>query len=136
MVARASQSNRSWLEGKRLASFSRKHKSPPLGTTFSFTLNEQARVSLTFAQRVGGRKLSGSCVAQTKSNRSRRLCIRTLTQGLLLFTGHSGTDRVSFQGRISHTKELPPGSYTLTIAARNAAGQRSAPKRLSFTIVK
>jgi hypothetical protein len=136
VLANAAQSNRSWREGKRLASFSRKHKLPPLGTTFSFTLNEQASVSFTFTQQVGGRKVNGRCVAQSKKNRRKHACKRTLTRGTLSFTGHAGTNKVSFQGRISHSKKLGLGSYTLVITATNAAGQHSSTKQLSFTIVK
>jgi hypothetical protein len=36
----------------------------------------------------------------------------------------------------SRTKKLKPGHYKLVITATNAAGQRSAPRTLSFTIVK
>jgi hypothetical protein len=59
-----------------------------------------------------------------------------VVKGTLSFTGHSGKNRVSFQGRISHSKKLLPGTYTLVITATNAAGQNSAPSRLSFTILK
>ena len=34
------------------------------------------------------------------------------------------------------SKKLPLGRYKLVIFATNAAGQRSSPKSLSFTIVK
>ncbi|HME05215.1 MAG TPA: choice-of-anchor Q domain-containing protein [Solirubrobacteraceae bacterium] len=136
VITDAAQSNRSWREGTRLASFSRKHKLPPLGTTFSFTLNEQAIVSFAFTQRVSGRKVNGKCVAQTKKNHRRHVCKRTMTQGRLSFAGHVLKNKVSFLGRISHSKKLPPGTYTLVITATNTAGQRSAPKQLSFTILK
>jgi len=135
-VANAKQSHRKWREGNALARFARKRKLPPLGTTFSFTLNEPARVSFAFTQRVGGREMSRKCVAQTKTNRRKHACKQTVTRGTLSFTGHAGTNRVSFQGRISHSLELRPGTYTLIITATNAAGQRSAPKQLTFTIVK
>jgi hypothetical protein len=49
--------------------------------------------------------------------------------------GHSGTNKLSFQGRVSFSTKLPPGSYTVVITARNAAGQLSYPHQLSFTIV-
>jgi hypothetical protein len=136
IVANAKQSHRKWRDGNALARLARKRKLPPLGTTFSFTLNEQARVSFAFTQRVGGREMSRKCVAQTKTNRRKHACKRTVTRGTLSFTGHDGTNRVSFQGRISHSLELRPGTYTLIITATNAAGQRSAPKQLTFTIVK
>jgi hypothetical protein len=134
-VANATESHRSWREGNALASFSRKHKLLPLGTTFSFTLSEQSSVSFAFTQQVGGRQVNGKCAAQTKKNRHKRACKRTTTRGTLTFTGHTGTDKISFQGRISRTQTLKPGSYTLVITATNTAG-RSSPKSLSFTIVK
>ncbi len=133
-IASATQSHRRWREGNALAGTSRKRA--PLGTTFSFTLNEQASTSFVFTQRVGGRKVKGKCVAQTKTNRHTHACKRTVTGGTLSLTGHAGTNDVSFQGRISHSKKLQPGTYTLTITATNAAGQRSNPKQLTFTIVK
>jgi hypothetical protein len=135
-ISNASQSHRSWREGKALASFSRKRKLAPLGTRFSFTLNEQASVSFAFTQQLGGRKVNGKCLAQTNKNRRKRACKRTVTRATLSFAGHAGTNRVSFQGRVSRAKKLTPGRYTLVITATNGAGQHSAAKSLSFTIVK
>jgi hypothetical protein len=93
-------------------------------------------VSFAFTQRLAGRKVNGKCVAQTNKNRRKRFCKRTVTRGTLSFTGHAGTNKVSFQGRISRIKKLTPGTYTLVIIATTATGQRSQPKSLSFTIVK
>lgn len=56
--------------------------------------------------------------------------------GKLVFAGHSGANTVPFQGRLAPRKKLGPGRYTLAITAANSAGLRSAPKLLSFTIVK
>jgi hypothetical protein len=134
LYRKRAQSHRSWREGNALARFSRKRA--PLGTTFYFTLNEQATVSFAFTQQVGGRKVKGKCVAQTKKNRRKSACKRTVTRGTLTFTGHTGMNRVSFQGRISHSKKLGLGSYRLVMSATNAAGQHSSPRQLSFTIVK
>jgi hypothetical protein len=135
IVANATESHRRWREGNRLASFSRTRK-PPVGTTFSFTLNEQASVSLTFTQSLPGRRVNGKCVAQSKRNRDKRACKRTVFAGALAFTGHPGLNKVAFQGRLSRSRELKPGSYTMTITAVNATGQSSQPQTLSFTIVK
>ena len=52
------------------------------------------------------------------------------------FAGHTGTNTLSFQGRISASKMLPPGRYTLLITATNTVGQNSQPQSLDFTIVK
>jgi hypothetical protein len=56
--------------------------------------------------------------------------------GALVFKGHAGTNRVSFQGRISRTKKLAPGEYLLVITATEAAGQHTQSRALAFTIVK
>jgi hypothetical protein len=89
-----------------------------------------------FAKRVSGRKVGGDCVAQTEKNRRKPACMRNATAGTLTFVGHSGTNKVAFQGRISPVEKLKPGRYTLVITATNSAGVRSAPTSLSFTIVK
>jgi hypothetical protein len=134
VVGNVAQSNRTWREGKRLASFPSRHRRVALGTTFSFTLNEQAKVSFAFTQQVRGRKVNGKCLAQTNKNRRKGACKRTVTRGTLRFTGHAGKNKVSFQGRLSRSQRLKPGSYTLVITATNAVGH-SSPRRLSFTIV-
>jgi hypothetical protein len=71
-------------------------------------------------------------VAQTSENRRKRACTRTLTRGTLSFSGHSGLNQVLFQGRLSRSKKLKPGRYTLIITATNSAGNTTA--RLTFTI--
>jgi hypothetical protein len=133
-VTNATQSHRVWREGDKLAKISKKR--PPVGTTFSFTLNERATVRFAFTQLVGGRKVGGRCVAQTKANRRKAACRRPVTRGTLAFTGHAGTNKIAFQGRLSRSKKFLPGTYTLGIVATNAAGQRSNPAQLTFTIVK
>ncbi len=67
---------------------------------------------------------------------TRRVKGRTVTAGRLTLAGHDGTNKVAFQGRISSKKTLRPGRYTLVITAADSNGTRSAPKSLSFTIVK
>ena len=133
-ITAAHQSASTWRESSRLAQITRKHK-PPIGTTFSFSLNEQASVSFSFTQQVAGRKVGHKCVAQTKKNAKRRTCKRTVTVASLSFAGHGGTNKVAFQGRISRSQKLKPGRYTLIITATNTVGH-STPKKLSFTIVK
>jgi Abnormal spindle-like microcephaly-assoc'd, ASPM-SPD-2-Hydin/Galactose oxidase, central domain len=134
-VGHLSESARTWREGGKLPRISRRKK-PPIGTTFSFSLNEPANVSLSFTQRVRGREMKHKCVAQTKADRRKRACERTATRGTLSFSGHNGTNKIVFQGRISHSKKLKPGSYALVITATNSGGLRSLPRSLSFTIVK
>jgi hypothetical protein len=133
-ITAAHESASTWREGSRLAQISRKKS--PVGTTFSFVLNEQARVSFSFNQRVTGRVVGGRCAAKTRKNATRKTCKRTVTVGTLSFSGHAGTNKVVFQGLISRSKRLTSGRYTLEITATNPAGARSAPTSLSFTIVK
>jgi hypothetical protein len=108
----------------------------PLGTVFSFTLNEPATVSLTFMQMVSGRRTGGRCVAQVNANRRRPACKRAVVAGTLSYAGHGGKNTLSFQGRISRSRWLIAGSYALTLTATSAAGERSSAKTLSFTIVR
>jgi hypothetical protein len=134
-ISGLSQSHRSWRAGNLLASFARKPRAS-LGTTFSFSLNEPARVRLVFVQPLSGRWVTGRCVAPGSTNRRRRACTRALNRGTLSFTGHVGLNMVSFQGRISPSRKLRTGHYTLIVTATNAATQSSIPKALSFTIVR
>jgi hypothetical protein len=134
-VESVTQSNSVWSEGGKLATFSRKRKTH-VGTTISFVLNEPASVSFAFTQQLVGRKVKGRCVTQTKKNRHKPLCRRTLPQGALSFAGHTGLNKVVFQGRISPSKRLGLGAYTLGITATNSVGERSSPRSLNFTIVK
>jgi alpha-tubulin suppressor-like RCC1 family protein len=137
VITNARESHSTWREGGKLAQISRrKAKKPPVGTTFSFSLNEQASVILSFTQTVAGRKVGHRCVAKTRHNAKRKACRRTVTPGTLILSGRSGADKIVFQGRISRTRKLTPGRYTLVIMATNAAGQKSKPQKLNFTIVK
>ena len=49
--------------------------------------------------------------------------------------GHAGLDKVGFQGRLSDTKTLKPGSYLVSVTARDARGLRVVSRSLSFTII-
>jgi hypothetical protein len=135
LIGRVTQAHRTWREGNRLASIARKHK-PPLGTTFSFMLNEQASVSFVFTPKMDRRKAENRCVMSTTKNRKKHSCRRTVIHNTFSVVGHAGTNNVSFQGRVSRSQKLKPGHYTLVIMATNDAGQRSRPHSLSFTIVK
>jgi YVTN family beta-propeller protein len=134
-ISEAHQSASRWRVGNKAARISTAGKRPVVGTTFSFSLNEQASVSLSFSELLRGRKVGRRCVAKTPKNARHKRCTRTLAAGTLSFGGHTGANTVSFQGRISSSRRLVPGRYTLIITATNSAGVRSAPASLSFTIV-
>jgi hypothetical protein len=131
------ESDRRWREGRALAKAGRRHRTrgQAVGTTFSFTLNEPARVTLTFTQPGEGRNVNGKCVAQSHKNRRARTCKRLITRGTLILAGHTGAETLAFQGRLSKTRHLKPGGYTVQITAANTVG-RSRPVSLTFTIVR
>ena len=106
-----------------------------MGTTFSFALNTGATVKFDFRRAMPGRRVNSRCVAPTKRNQQKKACTRIVSQGVLSLSGHAGTNKISFQGRLSAAKKLPPGTYTLVLTATSASG-RSSPTSISFTIVK
>jgi hypothetical protein len=127
------ESARSWREGKRLASFSRRHRLPPVGTTFSFDLNVPATVTVTFTRSASGRRVGKRCAAPTSKNRGRRRCTRAVHEGGFVFPAQTGSNSVRFDGVISKHKKLVPSTYTLTVTA-TAPGGLAAPRTLDFTI--
>jgi hypothetical protein len=132
LVKNARQSTARWREDNRLARISR--AKAPTGTTFSFSLNEQANVNFSFVQTLE-RHNGHSCLASQHGTQKPKSCNRQVAKGALSFTGHIGTNSVVFAGRISRRDELNPGIYELIITATNAVDQHSAPVRLRFTII-
>jgi Regulator of chromosome condensation (RCC1) repeat/Putative Ig domain len=121
-IRKLRESHRRWRRGRRRAKVSsvaarRKRTRAPLGTTFTFRLNEKAKVRFAFARRKG-----------RQGKRFRKA-------GALTFAGHRGKNRVKFQGRLSRRKRLKPGRYRLTAIARSGEA-RSKPRSLRFTIVR
>jgi FG-GAP repeat len=139
VLTNVSQSHARWRAGSSLARLSatgpKKKPKPPIGTTFSFTLNVAANVGFTFSQKVAGRRVRGKCVAAGAGNRHKPSCKRTLVRGEATVVAHAGNDKLAFQGVLARQTKLKPGSYTVTLVAASAA-LRSAPHSLSFTIVK
>jgi hypothetical protein len=133
VFANVSQAHKVWRESNALLSIARKR--PPVGTTFKFRLNEAASLKFAFTQPVGGRKVNGKCVAQTRRNRRKHKCTRTVTRATLTFIGHAGLNQVKFGGRVSGTKKLKPGKYMLVITA-TVPGTAPALAKLTFTIVR
>jgi uncharacterized repeat protein (TIGR01451 family) len=129
------ESNATWRDGGRRTIFSRKNPLP-IGTTFSFVLNERATVGLSVVQRLTGRESNGKCIALNPTNRRNSSCKRTVTVTGLSFTAHAGLNTIAFRGQMSSSRKLTPGRYTLLITATNASHQRSQTRALVFTIAK
>ncbi len=132
VVSHVAETHRTWREGTKLPKFTRGRKRP-ISTTFSFALNESAHVTFVFEQQLTGRRVNGKCVAT--SHHRHPACKRSVLRGRLAFTGHTGTNSVFFDGRVSRTVKLPLGSYSTVITATNTAGAAGA-KALRFAIVK
>ncbi len=131
IVSGLRETAKTWREGNALALISR--KKPPVGTTFSFIVNEPASVTFTFTKPASGRRVGKSCVAEARRNEKRKRCTRTVIAGTLTFSAHAGTNRVHFEGRISKHRRLAPGSHTLLVIA-SVSGKLSATRTLHFTI--
>jgi hypothetical protein len=132
-LTRVGQSARVWRRGTALPGFSR--KKTPRGTTFSFTLNEPAKITFLFQRIVTGRKAGRRCVAVSPRNRGGRKCTRRVAAGRLSHSARAGANKLKFSGRLSRKRKLKLGRYVAIVSGTNATGQRSAPKRLSFRIV-
>ena len=126
-----SESASHWRRGRSLPHIAR----APVGTTFSFGLNEPANVTLTFTQSVPGRRARGRCVGPSHSNSGRPRCKRTVIAGSFAVSGHAAANKVRFQGKLSGSKTLKPGSYRVSTTARDANGFKAVSRSLSFTIV-
>jgi hypothetical protein len=84
-----------------------------VGTVLSFTLNEAARVTLSFDGRATGHSVAAK----------------------LVISSRPGRDSFHFNGKVGRGASLPPGRYILSIIAMNSAGQQSRVRQLKFEIL-
>ena len=56
--------------------------------------------------------------------------------GAITARGRAGANRLRFQGRLTGTRRLAPGSYRLTLIATDPAGNRSRPATARFTLLR
>jgi Tol biopolymer transport system component len=133
-ISRFSAGRLRWRRGSLLPAFFSRRLAP-VGTTFSFKLDETAKATLTFALRATGRRVGKQCKAPTRSRRFKPKCTRYLTKGSIAKTVKAGTTRVRFQGRITSRSRLALGTYRLTLDVVDLAGNHSKSKIGYFTIV-
>jgi PKD repeat protein len=131
-LTRVSESARRWREGNALPQIARAHKLP-IGTTFTFKINEPVRIRLAFTQTRAGRRAGHRCVVQNKRNKQAQVHAHGDRGNVGVRRGR-GRPPVRFQGRVSRHKTLAAGLYTLIMIVTNAAGQ--VGRKLTFTIVK
>jgi CSLREA domain-containing protein len=107
----------------------------PKGTTFRYTLSEPARVVFTIARVAPGRKVGKACRRPSSRNRKKHACKRYVRVGRFAATAISRRNKKKFSGRIGH-RALSLGVYRVTLVATDAAHNASAPKRLTFRVVR
>ena len=105
------------------------------GTAFVYRLSEAAVVTIKLQRRVAGRREGRRCVKPTRKLARAKRCNRYVAAGKLTRAGAPGNVRVPFSGRIGR-RALPLGSYRATLRAADMAGNRSAPSRVTFRIVR
>jgi hypothetical protein len=123
----------------RRASFrtpvSARHRAPARGSSFTYSLSEDAAVKITLTQLLPGRRAGKRCRKATLKLRSKHACVRSVERGALARHGHSGANTVPFSGRLGR-KPLPAGRYRATIVATIPGARASVPHSLRFTLVR
>jgi subtilase family serine protease len=105
----------------------------PVGTRFTFTLDQPAHVTLSFARSVLGGVKGQRCVSPALAGPHAQRCTRSVRAGRLTVAAEPGANTVAFGGRTS-TGRLPAGTYTVVVQATGLSGRPSAVAALLFTI--
>jgi DNA-binding beta-propeller fold protein YncE len=108
----------------------------PRGSAFRFALSEQATARIAIERALPGRRVGTRCRKPSRTLQGRRRCTRYTRAGTLTRASlQAGQNTVKFSGRIGR-RALKPGRYRVTIIATDAAGNRSKPRRATFTVVR
>lgn len=115
-----------------------KKRAAASGTTLRFTSSEAATLSLVIERAKPGRKVKSKgktiCTAVGRAVKRGRCTLytagKTLTRRIA-----AGPGTVAFSGRIG-TKRMAPGTYRITLIARDAAGNASAATQRTFTVLR
>jgi hypothetical protein len=125
-------SNRTALSAKKPKG---KKPKPPKGTAFRFGLSAAAKVKISLARQLPGRRSKGHCVKPTRKLGKAKKCTRSVKlRSALTRNLGKGRRSVAFSGRLGRAK-LSLGAYKATLDASNANGRAKA-RTLTFTIVK
>ena len=103
----------------------------PVGTSFAFTLNQSATVTLRFTRLVSGRLAGSAC--RTTARRGAK-CTARVGAGSLSVTLGTGVHALPFAGATSSGR-LAPGVYSVRIVASNPGGPSQA-RTVRFTIAQ
>ena len=89
--------------------------------------------SATVGAALNNQGVTWACVGVKRSNRSKPHCRRTVTLGWASYRARAGANVFAFSGIVAG-HALKPGGYRLSVVATDAAGNSSAPAKLSFSI--
>jgi predicted outer membrane repeat protein len=106
------------------------------GATFSFTLSENATVTLRFDRVLRGVRRGKRCVKITRRNRRRRPCARYLpVVGSVVLTAAEGKNSIHFDAKVGE-KLLTFGAYRLRATPRDAAGNVGKTVLAAFRVLR
>jgi hypothetical protein len=116
MVTRLRSEHARFRVGTRTtATIAAARKRAPAGTTFRLTVSERSTLVVSFKRRAGRRRIT--------------------VPGVLVRTRRGpGSVAIPFSGRVGGAR-LKPGSYSASVTAIDAAGNRSRPATVSFKVV-
>ena len=107
-------------------------KHVPRGTVFSYTLNQDAAVTVEMKRVKAGRLVGKKCKRPTKATRKKKKC--DLTEHKLFRNGKEGKNSLPYTGRVKG-KALRPGSYVAVFTA-TAPGGKPKSDSAGFRIVR
>jgi Bacterial Ig domain len=115
-------------------------RAPAKGTAslLRLTTSEAARLTVAIERALPGKQAKRAgrtvCTAVRTPVKRGRCTIykRATTLTASIAAGHAG---VALSGRVG-ARKLAPGAYRVTVAARDAAGNASAARRLAFTVLR
>jgi hypothetical protein len=106
------------------------------GATFSFTLTENATVTLRFDHVLRGVRKGKRCVKITRRNRKRRPCTRYLpVSGSVAQAAAEGPNSIHFDAKVGE-KLLTFGAYRLRATPRDAAGNVGKTALAAFRVLR
>lgn len=100
-----------------------------------FRLSERARVRVVVARRLDGRRAGRRCLTGAKTPRRGGRCVVWKTLRGTAVNGRAGANRITLLTR-AQSRRAPLGTYRVTLVATDPAGNRSAPVRAAFRLVR
>ena len=106
---------------------------PKTSPRILFTLSEPAAVRIVIERAGPGRRVGKRCRKPSSALAKKPRCTRVTRVKALTFKDRSvGSNKIAF----GLARSLAPGSYRATIAATDPAGNASAPRRSTFTVMR